>query len=156
MLGVLPTLTPPGWTTLMTGAWPGTHGVTDFLIRNPGGSLDEPLWGINTQLCKAEYLWNTAERCGKIPILVKWEMSWPPTVTKGIQVEGSGPGVSNYCQIAGYHLYATRDYEGYQVGGERDVESVDPSALQESDIVDWVAFSPAQGWQNLPPSNRPP
>jgi predicted AlkP superfamily phosphohydrolase/phosphomutase len=30
MLGVLPTLTPPGWTGLMTGCWPGSHEVTDF------------------------------------------------------------------------------------------------------------------------------
>lgn len=156
MLGVLPTLTPPGWTTLMTGAWPGTHGITDFHIRKPGASLAESQWGINTDLCKAEYLWNTAERCGKTPILVKWEMAWPPTVTKGIQVEGTGPGVSNYCQIAGYHFFATRDYEGYQVGGEKDVEGVDPSALTSSDIIDWVAPKPARKWKNLPESQNPP
>jgi predicted AlkP superfamily phosphohydrolase/phosphomutase len=25
MLGVFPTLTPPGWTAVCTGSWPGTH-----------------------------------------------------------------------------------------------------------------------------------
>jgi len=156
MLGVLPTLTPPGWTTLATGAWPGTHKVTDFNIRRLGGHIDDPVWGINTKLCQAEYLWNTAERCGKIPILVKYEISWPPTVTKGIQVEGTGPGVSNHAQIAGYHLFVTTGYTGYPIGGEKDAESVDPSALQGPDVLDWVELAPAQGWKNLPASHRPP
>jgi len=34
MIGVFPTLTPPGWTALATGSWPGTHKVIDFSIRS--------------------------------------------------------------------------------------------------------------------------
>ncbi len=31
-----PTITPPNWTTITTGAWPGTHGITDFFLpHNP-------------------------------------------------------------------------------------------------------------------------
>jgi predicted AlkP superfamily phosphohydrolase/phosphomutase len=156
MLGVFPTLTPPGWTTLTTGAWPGTHGVVDFNIRTLGAPLDETTWGINTALCRAEYLWNTAERCGKTPILIKWEMSWPPTIRTGIQVEGTGPGVSNHAQIAGYHLFCTRDYQGHYIGGAKDTESVDPSALQEGNAIDWVEVRPAHGWRNTPESALPP
>ena len=156
MLGVFPTLTPPGWTTLATGAWPCTHGVTDFNMRVPGAALGDTEWGINTRLCQAEYLWNTAERCGKVPILVKYEMSWPPTVERGIQVEGTGPGVSNHAQIAGYHLFVTSGYTGYRVGGEKDSETVDPSALQGRDAVDWVEVRAAEGWENLPQSTRAP
>ena len=33
MLGVFPTLTPPGWTALYSGSWHGTHKVMDFNIR---------------------------------------------------------------------------------------------------------------------------
>ena len=155
MLGVLPTLTPPGWTTLATGAWAGTHKVTDFNIRNYDSYIPDSIWGINTDLCEAEYIWNTAERCGKIPILVKQEISWPPTVEKGIQVEGSGPGVSNYAQIAGYHLFVTEHYRGYHIGGEKDPEKVDPSALQTGEQVDLVKVQPASGWANAPESRKP-
>ncbi|SVD51497.1 uncharacterized protein METZ01_LOCUS404351, partial [marine metagenome] len=87
MVGVFPTLTPPGWTALSTGSWPGTHGVMDFGIHIPGRRLDDTEWGINTELCQSEYIWNTFERGGKKPILVKWEMSWPPTVRSGVQEE---------------------------------------------------------------------
>ena len=92
MIGVFPTLTPPGWTATSTGAWPGTHQVMDFNIRKLGGRLDETVWGINTQLSQAEYLWNTFERVGKKPILVKWEMSWPPTGGDRHPSRGHRPG----------------------------------------------------------------
>lgn len=156
MLGVFPTLTPPGWTALSTGSWPGTHQVMDFNIRALGQPLTETIWGINTGLARSEYLWNAVERAGKKPILVKWEMSWPPTVTSGIQVEGTGPGVSNHHQIAGYHLFVAGKWAPRPIGGDRDPETLDPSALQEGAPYDLVTLEPAAGWTNLPDSQRPP
>ena len=155
MIGVFPTLTPPGWTATSTGAWPGNHGVMDFNIRKLGGRLDETVWGINTELSQAEYLWNTVERAGGTPLLVKWEMSWPPTVTSGVQVEGTGPGVSNHHQIAGYHLFVAGNWQRRAIEGQRDPETLDPSALQTVSDVDSVTLSEAEGWSNLPPSTRP-
>ncbi|MCW4037367.1 MAG: alkaline phosphatase family protein [Candidatus Bathyarchaeota archaeon] len=157
MVGAFPTLTPPGWTSLYTGSWHSTHEVMDFNIRAVGKPLSETVWGINTALSKSEYLWNTAERAGKIPILVKVEMSWPPTIQKGIQIEGTGPGVSNHHQIAGYHLFVGGKWAPRPIGGERDPESVDPSALQEDMPYDPIQITVAEAalWQNLPKSERP-
>jgi predicted AlkP superfamily phosphohydrolase/phosphomutase len=53
VVGVFPTLTPPGWTALWTGSWPGTHEVMDFNIRARGRPLSETIWGINTGLSKS-------------------------------------------------------------------------------------------------------
>ena len=156
MVGVFPTLTPPGWTALTTGSWPGTHEVMDFNIRALGRRLDETVWGINTRLSKSEYIWNTVERAGKMPILVKWEMSWPPTVKRGVQVEGTGPGVSNHHQVAGYHLFVGGKWAPRRIGGQRDPESLDPSALQTVREFDPVSIDPAEGWRNLPASKKPP
>ena len=156
MIGVFPTLTPPGWTALSTGSWPGTHGVMDFNIRDVGKRLDKTVWGINTDLSRSEYIWNTFERGGKFPILVKWEMSWPPTVKKGIQVEGTGPGVSNHHQVAGYHLFVGGRWAPRRLVAQRDPETLDPSALQTVREFDPVEIGDAKGWRNLPKSNRPP
>ncbi len=156
MIGVFPTLTPPGWTATSTGAWPGNHGVLDFNIRKLGAQLDETVWGINTELSQAEYLWNTVERAGGMPLLVKWEMAWPPTVTSGVQVEGTGPGVSNHHQVAGYHLFVAGNWQRRQIGGQRDPETLDPSALQTGSDVDPVTITAAGNWSNLPSSKRPP
>lgn len=157
MIGVFPTLTPPGWTALSTGSWPGTHKVMDFNIRALGEQLDKTIWGINTGLCQSEYLWNLVERAGGKPILVKWEMSWPPTVTTGIQVEGTGPGVSNHHQIAGYHLFAAGEWAPRPIGGQRDPETLDPSALQKIRHIDAVTLQPAEAskWSALPDSQEP-
>lgn len=155
MIGVFPTLTPPGWTALSTGSWPGAHAVMDFNIRAVGRPLTETAWGIDTRRCRSEYLWNTAERAGRTPILVKWEMAWPPTVTTGVQVEGTGPGVSNHHQLAGYHLFVGGKWAPRPIGGDRDPETLDPSALQEGAPYDLAALQPAEGWANPPPSHRP-
>lgn len=157
MLGVFPTLTPPGWTALYTGSWHGTHTIMDFNIRALGKPLNETVWGINTGLSRSEYIWNTLERVGKKPILVKVEMSWPPTIRNGIQVEGTGPGVSNYAQIAGYHLFVAGNYKPRPVGGPKDPESVDPSRHAKESEVDRVTLKPAANpaWANLPVSSRP-
>ncbi len=158
MIGVFPTLTPPGWTALSTGSWPGTHQVMDFNIRAVGEALDKTVWGINTGLCQSEYLWNLVERAGGKPILVKWEMSWPPTVQTGIQVEGTGPGVSNHHQIAGYHLFVAGKWAARPIGGQRDPETLDPSALQKIKHIDPVTIKPidTSKWEGtLPESNEP-
>jgi hypothetical protein len=127
----------------------------DFTIRAVGQPLQETLWGINTQLSQSEYLWNTAERAGKTPILVKVEMSWPPTIKRGIQVEGTGPGVSNHHQIAGYHLFVAGQWKPRPIGGVKDSESVDPSALQEAVPYDPISITVAKSWRNLPSSTKP-
>jgi len=155
MIGTFPTLTPPGWTALYSGSWHSTHKIMDFTIRAVGQPLNETLWGINTQLSQSEYLWNTAERAGKTPLLVKVEMSWPPTIKKGIQIEGTGPGVSNHHQIAGYHLFVTGQWKPRPIGGVKDSESVDPSALQEDVPYDPISTFSATSWENLPPSSKP-
>ena len=38
MLGAMPTVTPPQWTTMATGAYPQTHGITSFYRL--GGEMD--------------------------------------------------------------------------------------------------------------------
>ena len=109
MVEPLPTITPPNWTTIATGAWPGTHGITDFYLpHRPGDDLDKINFGFNTRECQAEYLWQAAERGGKKPILIKWEVSWPPNHS-GIQIEGCGPGVVNFFELGPVRLHTLED-----------------------------------------------
>jgi predicted AlkP superfamily phosphohydrolase/phosphomutase len=105
----LPTITPPNWTTIATGAWPGTHGITDFFLpHEPGDDLDQVNDAFDTRKCQAEYIWEAAERARKKSILIKWECSWPPC-HNGIQVEGSGPGVNNFFDLGRVRLHTLRD-----------------------------------------------
>ena len=79
MLGANPTITPPMWTTLATGAYPMTHGVEDFNIGIKG-ELDCNFAGIYSKYCHAEQLWNVTAEAGKKTLVWHWPgSSWPPT-----------------------------------------------------------------------------
>ncbi len=89
-LAPVPGLTHPNWVSIATGAFPSTHGVTCHTVHYPGESLDIVHNAYTSEFCKAEFLWNTAEKVGKRSILMKYLCSWPPTIKDGIQVGGHG------------------------------------------------------------------
>ena len=90
---VFPTHTASNWNSVATGAYPKTHGVTDMTVHIPGTPLTEIKSGFYSDLCQAEQIYKTAEKANKKSLLLKYIASWPPTIKKGIQVEGFGaPG----------------------------------------------------------------
>lgn len=79
LLGAHPTVTPPMWTTLATGAYPMTHGITDYHMQSKE-SLDTIYYAFDSRLCKAEQLWNVFAEAGKKTLVFHWPgSSWPPT-----------------------------------------------------------------------------
>ena len=78
MLGGQPTVTPPMWTTMATGAYPVTHGITCF--NRKGADLDETSYNLDSTNCKAEPLWNVTAEAGLKTLVWHWPgSSWPPT-----------------------------------------------------------------------------
>ena len=59
MLGGMPTVTPPMWTTLATGAYPCTHGITQF-NRIVWDNIIMSGYNMDSRNCKAEPLWNVS------------------------------------------------------------------------------------------------
>ena len=57
MIGGHPTVTPPMWTTLATGASPCVHGISEYYAHDPE-RLDAMLYNFDSSRCKAEPLWN--------------------------------------------------------------------------------------------------
>ena len=79
MLGSNPTITPPLWTTLSTGAEPRTHGITCFWNQHPD-KLDTAIYNLYSRMCKAEPIWNVTTEAGKKTLVWHWPgCSWPPT-----------------------------------------------------------------------------
>jgi predicted AlkP superfamily phosphohydrolase/phosphomutase len=89
-LSPFPTITPPNWTTIATGAWPGTHGITDFEGYVPGDPLDRTHQNFDARESRAEHLWTAAERAGKRSILVNYPTSWHAGLKEGWQIGGYG------------------------------------------------------------------
>lgn len=131
----IPVDTPTNWTTIATGADPGVHGKTGFYIRHPGKYPDEYViddcW-LST-FCKAETLWQAAERQGKRTIVINYPVAWPPTSNKGIIVGGSGVFGGPEVKLAGMAQWNSNP--------------------NEHEIP--ISFTPASGWSNLPASAKP-
>ncbi len=94
MLGGIPTVTPPMWTTLATGSYPATHGITCF-FRNSKDGLDHIEYNLDSRYCKAEPLWNVTAEEGLKTLVWHWPgSSWPPTSDHPNLhvVDGTSPG----------------------------------------------------------------
>jgi predicted AlkP superfamily phosphohydrolase/phosphomutase len=97
MLGAHPTITPPCWTTLATGAYPGTHGITCYWRQSPE-SLDAVVYNMDSRNCRAEQLWNVTAAAGLKTLVWHWPGSaWPPTSNSPLLtvVDGTQPGSVN-------------------------------------------------------------
>ena len=65
LLGGVPTVTPPMWTTLATGAYPVTHGITCYYRQPPfEDGLDMMGYNLDSSSCKAEQIWNVTAEAG--------------------------------------------------------------------------------------------
>ena len=107
LLGGVPTVTPPMWTTLATGAYPATHGITCFYAPNP--ELDTMSYNLDSRTCWAEPLWNVFVEAGKKTLVWHWPgSSWPPTSDDPLLhvVDGTTPGSIGMgsCQVDGEYL----------------------------------------------------
>ena len=119
LLGANPTITPPMWTTLATGAYPMTHGIEDFNI-NMKGELDINFAGIYSKYVHAEPLWNVTAEAGKKTLVWHWPGgAWPPTSTSEnlMVVDGTTPGALGFG-------YATRDWEGVLIASTKTPEAM--------------------------------
>ena len=97
LLGAHPTITPPMWTTLATGAYPNTHGITCFWRQDPH-DLDAINYNLNSKNCRAEQIWNVFAEAGKKTLIWHWPgSSWPPTSESPNLhvVDGSQPAAIN-------------------------------------------------------------
>ena len=79
MLGGVPTITPPMWTTLATGAYPNTHGITCYWNSHPT-ELDKLIYTFDTSKITAEQVWETAVKAGKKTLVWTWPCCWPARI----------------------------------------------------------------------------
>ncbi len=97
LLGANPTVTPPQWTTLATGAYPMTHGITEFFGQHPT-KIDTMIYNLDSGRCQAEQIWNCFAEAGRKTLVWHWPgSSWPPSSDSPNLhvVDGSSPGTVN-------------------------------------------------------------
>ena len=70
MLGANPTITPPMWATLATGAYPMTHGIMDYNL-SAEDDKDITIGAFSSRFLKAEPLFNVTAKAGKKTLLIE-------------------------------------------------------------------------------------
>jgi len=125
--------TPTNWTTIVTGAWTGSHGMTSFYAHIPGKPLNEGIRTLDSRTCQAEFLWNVAERHGKVCAIINYPVAWPPTISKGIVIGGPSPGASPW-RVSWATCFTNEDL---------------PQSIK-------VTFIKARNWKEVPFSYSPP
>ncbi|MBS7642183.1 MAG: alkaline phosphatase family protein [Candidatus Bathyarchaeia archaeon] len=82
-----PTDTPTNWTTIATGSSTATHGVTSFYIHIPGEPYElgqrNRSRGQLRRYCKAEYIWDIADRYGIRSLVLNYPAGWPGGMRNG-------------------------------------------------------------------------
>lgn len=141
-----PTITPPNWTTIATGAYPGTHQITCFHIPPENGYP-----GLATQCIqafrsidvKAETIWEAGERQGKKAIIINYPTSWPPKIKNGIQIGGFGLHITDWRM--------TEEGEGL-LGWRWLINLADHQCVTTYDLplADKISVVPCKGWTNFP------
>ncbi|MHB1133135.1 MAG: alkaline phosphatase family protein [Chloroflexota bacterium] len=126
-LGQFPTITPPNWTTLATGASAGTHQITDFWLPVPGKTPENAntVQAFSSERCQAEFIWDVLDKAGKRCVVLNYPGSWPSHMRHGVMVGGAGlaanerrdglPGLNstfslcaNQCITTGFYPEAIR------------------------------------------------
>jgi predicted AlkP superfamily phosphohydrolase/phosphomutase len=81
----IPPLTPPAWTSFMTGVNPGKHGVRDFFTFKPN-SFEKVL--VNSSHVRSKRFWDLAGERGKKSIILYVPFTYPPQRTEGVMISG--------------------------------------------------------------------
>jgi predicted AlkP superfamily phosphohydrolase/phosphomutase len=83
---VMPPLTPPAWTSLMTGKHPGQHGVFDFFQKDEPDSIYFRF--ATSQDVRSATIWTLASDAGRRIIALNFPLMFPPPPVEGCVVPG--------------------------------------------------------------------
>lgn len=81
----VPPMSPPAWTSFVTGKNPGKHGIFDFTIRKPGSYAIE---FVNARWRQAPTIWKMMSEAGKRVCVIAVPISYPPEQLNGIMISG--------------------------------------------------------------------
>lgn len=90
LASVVPPLTPPAWTSLMTGRSPGNHGIFDFL-RFEHRAGERQLSVADSDDVSCETIWSIANRYGLKSTVLNFPMTFPAPPIAGNVVPGWVP-----------------------------------------------------------------
>ncbi|HZR38200.1 MAG TPA: alkaline phosphatase family protein [Nevskia sp.] len=138
-------LTPPAWTSIMTGKGPGEHGVFDFIrAEDKGGDVYWTLY--DSRDVDAEMIWSIASRAGKKIAALNFPLTAPPPKdTNGSIVPGFIPAkhLRRNSHPAGLFERIKQAIPGFdpkELAWDFDKEKQAMETLSDADMENWVRY----------------
>jgi predicted AlkP superfamily phosphohydrolase/phosphomutase len=136
-------LTPPAWTTVMTGCNPGNHGIYDFIrAEERGGSV---FFAMNSSRDRrVETLWEIVSRQGMRTTALNFFGLAPPRPVAGHTISGFVP--YRHLRRAMYppELYekiqSLPGFNRHELAMDLDLEKKSIQGLPEKDYKDWIGL----------------
>jgi predicted AlkP superfamily phosphohydrolase/phosphomutase len=148
LLSVIPPLTPPAWTSCITGQSPARHGIFDFARIN----LDLPVhtpsevkyrWATSTDI-QCETLWSIANREGVRVASLNFPLMLPPPQIDGYLIPGFVPIRHLRRNIVPNGFYekivTLPGFEAKDLVFDLDQERRAIQFLGEGDYEEWIRF----------------
>jgi len=86
LMSTVPALTPPAWTSLVTGHGPGTHGIFDFFRKDAPSSQHFGL--LTSRDVDAPSIWSLATEAGLQSTVLNFPLTFPPPRIRGHVLPG--------------------------------------------------------------------
>jgi len=136
-------LTPPAWTTLMTGRNPGNHGVFDFVRVDMRSA--QPSYALGTSAdVRVETLWAMASRHGRRVTCLNFPSMFPPPAIDGFVVPGFVPWRYLPRAVHPRDLYPRLknlpEFDAKELALDWDIERKALQGLAQSEFEDWIRF----------------
>ncbi len=149
MIPVFPSHTPVNFATLLTGAYPKTHGVADGPMHIEGRPLDKvAVGGFRSVARKVPAIWTTLEEAGKKVLVLSTPGSTPPEIDEGIVIRGRWGGW-------GCDFHAV-NFESQADGSQRKKQARSTRLFFFGhELTKYIPTKKAEGWKNVPKSFSP-
>lgn len=87
LISTVPPVTPVAWTSMVTGVYPGKHGIFGFVKSRPGSYECDV---VTSRDRRRPAIWNLLDRAGLRSIVVDVPFTYPPEPINGVMVAGMG------------------------------------------------------------------
>jgi predicted AlkP superfamily phosphohydrolase/phosphomutase len=139
----LPPLTPPGWTSLMTGKRPGQHGVFDFFQKETPQS--EYFHLASSEDIRSATIWSLAGDAGKRVISLNFPLMFPPPPVNGCVVPGGWMPWRQLrlgCYPSGLfdRLKTLPTFNAREIALDMEMEAKAIEGCDAGEYADWIAL----------------
>ncbi len=136
-------LTPPAWTTLMTGVSPGTHGIFDFIKVDRSGSVPSYTLATSEDM-KASTLWDIASARGKRVTTLNFPVMFPARPVEGVVIPGYVPwsylGRAIHPRSMAKRLKELGVFKASEMSTDWQHERKAVQGLGDDQLDEWVTF----------------